>query len=222
MKNKSSAVKLSKYIKENYTLDNNNTHKKRLIQEKGTNDADYVTYPTINGNRVKCPAYRAWDSMITRVYSTKYHNIRPTYINVDICDEWLTFSNFRKWFIEKHVDGYELDKDILSPFNYKIYSPTTCVYIPQWLNQFILTRQSKRGKYKIGVCWDKHKNKYLAVCGNPKTKKKKHCGRFDTELEAYESWLNNKLKIALELKPEMDEVDLRIYPNIIKIIKNMT
>lgn len=34
------------------------------------------------------------------------------------------------------------------------------------------------------------------------------------------AWLNRKLEIALELKPEMDEIDLRIYPNVIGIIKS--
>ena len=30
-----------------------------------------------------------------------------------------------------------------------------------------------------------------------------------------------KLEIASELKPEMDEIDVRIYPNIVNIVKNM-
>lgn len=154
-----------------------------------------------------------------RGYSAVYHNKRPTYINVKVCDEWLIFSNFREWWIEHHIDGYQLDKDLLVPNN-MTYSPDTCVYVPRWLNIFIIDSGASRGQHKIGVHLCKRNKLYSAQCNGSKIKSRSWLGYFNTENEAYNAWLNRKLEIALELKPEMDEIDLRIYPNVVDIIKS--
>lgn len=49
----------------------------------------------------------------------------------------------------------------------------------------------------------------------------KFIGYFDSEDDAYEAWLNRKLEIAFELKPEMDKIDIRIYQCVINIIRNL-
>lgn len=56
---------------------------------------------------------------------------------------------------------------------------------------------------------------------NPYTKKNDNLGYFDNELDAHSAWLTRKLEIALDLKPEMDEIDLRIYLNVVEIIKSL-
>lgn len=222
MKNKSEASKLSDWIRENCSIRGNSIANRRLKYGVGINDADYVTKPVINGKETRCPAYKAWHHMLLRAYNQRYNTKHPTYGAVTVCDEWLIFSNFRRWFIENHVDCCELDKDILSKEN-KIYSPETCIYVPQWLNKFTTNRKSKRGKYLIGVSWDLKSDKFRAQVSNcnPAGNKKEYLGVFDNELEAYNAWLTRKLEIALELKPEMDIIDLRIYPNVVEIIKNM-
>ena len=55
---------------------------------------------------------KAWYAMLNRCYNP-LSNRAAAYKNCSVCDEWLTFSNFKRWFDEHHVEGYELDKDIL-------------------------------------------------------------------------------------------------------------
>ena len=56
------------------------------------------------------PVYRAWHGMLFRC-STK--NTQETYNDCSVCEEWLRFSNFKRWFDENYIDGFQLDKDIL-------------------------------------------------------------------------------------------------------------
>ena len=83
--------------------------KKQLIFGIGVND--YDGHVRINGKIIK--SYDVWHSMIERCYSKKSHKKRPTYIGCKVHKEWLYFSNFKKWFDENYIEGYELDKDIL-------------------------------------------------------------------------------------------------------------
>lgn len=220
--NKSKMVKLTEYLRNMYPVNNKSKANRKLVCGVGTNDSDYVTNVLINGVRSLCPAYLAWVSMLNRCYSEKFNRAGSTYKDATVCAEWLIFSNFRKWFIENHVDDYQLDKDLLSIGN-KLYSPHTCIYVPQWLNSFVISAAANRGKYKIGVSWHKHYKKFSARCRYFKRKDytDEFIGHFNTEHEAYTAWLTRKLEIASELKPEMNEIDVRIYPNIVNIVKNM-
>lgn len=215
----SKATDLSEWLRENYPIDNM-TVTRKLKYGVGKNDADYIVSPVIGSNQIACPAYNTWAQMITRAYSIKYQDKNPTYKDVTVCNDWLIFSNFRKWFIENHVDGYELDKDLLIIGN-REYSPTSCVFVPNWINAFTTDCAAKRGKYKIGVHWDICNKSFRARCSNPKTKQREHLGLFKSENEAHNAWLKRKLEITFELKPEMDVIDLRIYQSIVKIINNI-
>lgn len=86
--------------------------------------------------------YMTWYNMLIRCYDKKYENKCPTYKNVEVCDKWKCFTNFAsdiillpnydKWLIDK---TYVLDKDMLNKGNkQKIYSPDTCMFIPENLN----------------------------------------------------------------------------------------
>ena len=184
----------------------------------GVNDAPYRTRPIIDGKQVTCQAYIAWSAMLKRVYSAKYHAKRPTYSGVKVCDGWHSFMSFREWWLENQTDGFDLDKDILSDAG--IYSPETCIFVPAWLNSFTLDRGSLRGVYPIGVAFHKGTGRFQAGCRNPMSKKREQLGYFDTPEEAHLAWRTRKLELALELKPKMDEIDLRIYPRVIEIINN--
>ena len=75
-------------------------------------------------------AYRHWHNMHYRVEHGK------NYINVNICDDWYVFSNFYKWFEPNYEIGWQLDKDLLSG---TIYSPGTCLFVPNEVNQLFTT-----------------------------------------------------------------------------------
>ena len=187
----------------------------RLVYGVGVNDADYVVEPIINGRRVRCPAYMSWMRMLERCYSAKCHSRYPTYIGVEVCDEWLSFMAFRKWWVENQVDGWQLDKDLLSDNG--IYSPEACIFVPNWLNSFTIDCGAVRGEWPIGVCFDSRRRKFESQCRHP-FGKREYLGYFSTPDEAHAAWLARKLEIANELKNLMDDIDTRIFQRIIEII----
>ena len=99
--------------------------------------------------------------MIERCYSKKSHKKRPTYIGCKVHKEWLYFSNFKKWFDENYIEGYELDKDILFKGN-KWYCTDTCAFVPKEINSLFTKHDSKRGNFPIGVSYKKEIKKFYS------------------------------------------------------------
>ena len=100
--------------------------------------------------------------------------------------------------VEQDWEGNQLDKDLLFEGN-KIYSADTCVFVSPMVNTFVNDSGASRGKWLIGVYWDKEKAKFRAQCCNPFAKKNEKLGRFDSEIEAHEAWAKRKLELAHEL-----------------------
>jgi len=173
-----------------------------------------------SGKRGVHSGYKAWYTMLQRCHSEICKDRHPTYTNVSMCEEWLSSSKFVDWWkVQRKEDGWQLDKDLLVVGN-KVYSPDTCICVPRWLNNFTTDSAANRGKYMIGVTWRNDRKKYQSSCRNPLLDKQEHVGYFLTELEAYEARKARKLELALELKLKMDDIDLRIYPNVVTIVKN--
>ena len=65
-------------------------------------------------------SYKCWYHMIRRCYENK----DTSYKDCSVCEEWLCYANFEKWYNENYyeIDGemMALDKDIFSN-NEKIY-----------------------------------------------------------------------------------------------------
>lgn len=89
-------------------------------------------------------SYKVWTSMLVRCYSDKYHQKEPSYIGCRVCEDWLYFSNFKKWFDKNYIDGYELDKDIVGGKENKIYSPQTCCFVPKFINNIVVNHKIDR------------------------------------------------------------------------------
>lgn len=137
-------------------------------------------------------AHRTWQSMLSRCYSESYRRKFTSYIGCTVCNEWLTFSNFKKWFEEHYVDGWELDKDILVKGN-KVYSPETCCFVPQEINRLLTKAKKRRGKYPIGV--SKHYNSFVAYCQQGLGQRRERLGKFSTPEEAFVSYKKAKENI---------------------------
>ena len=210
-------VELSLFIEANYPIIGIGGHRKPLYCV-GVNDADHAVQPIVNGKQVVDPAYRAWADMLKRAYNRKYQETHPTYSDVTVCKEWHSFRAFRAWWLDNHRDGLNLDKDLMVVGN-REYGYGACIYIPSWLNKFTTDCGASRGDLQIGVYLHKSTGKYRAQCRNPVTGKNHHLGRFTTPEAAHDAWLNYKLALADQLKPDMDTIDQRIHPNVVTIIK---
>jgi len=87
-------------------------------------------------NGIPCEAYKRWQRMLERCYSERYLKDKPSYRDCYVCDDWLNFQNFAKWYFENKLDDMkdiELDKDIKVKGN-KVYSPDTCMFVHRSLN----------------------------------------------------------------------------------------
>ena len=211
-------VQLSLWIEANYPATATSISLRKPRFGVGLNDADYITTPSVNGIRLLDPAYSAWANMLVRSYDPKFHEKQPTYVGVTVCEDWHSFSAFRTWWLANHRDGFSLDKDLLTPGN-REYSPWSCIYIPQWLNNLTTDNGAGRGELPIGVCIRKQTGLYQSNCRNPITGKLHTIGLFKTPEAAYVAWRRYKLSLADQLKPEMDAIDQRIYQNVVTIIK---
>ena len=211
-------IELSIWIEANYPANKSSIATRKTLYGVGVNDAHYMTTPTVNGARLLDPAYRAWVNIMSRAYDPKFHAVNPTYSDVTVCKEWHSFSAFRAWWLNNYREGFSLDKDLLVISN-REYTPDACIYIPQSLNTFTVDNGALRGELPIGVCLRKQTGKYRSQCRNPITGKHHSLGYFTTPEAAHEAWLKYKLELAAQLKPEMDAIDKRIYPNVVTIIK---
>lgn len=139
----------------------------------------------LDGQREK--AYKHWQNMLLRCYNEKWRSKWPSYAECTVCEDWLTYSNFRKWFNDNYINGYQLDKDVLCKGS-KIYSPNTCCFIPQRINSLLINHKAKRGKYPIGVT--KYGRRYCAMIS--KNKEHFHIGVYDTAQEAFVAYKREK------------------------------
>ena len=153
-------------------------------------------------------SYKAWHAMINRCYNENYKC--PTYYkDCVVCDEWLRFSNFKKWFDDNYIDGYALDKDILVKGN-KVYSPDTCCFVPQGINSIFTKRQNYRGKYPIGVFRNyKGYGAKVTLYGT-----QKHLGTYNTIEKAFVAYKQAKeahIKEVAEKYYSEGKITKRVY-----------
>lgn len=123
-----------------------NNMKNNVVCGVGIND--YIGKVKVNGTMDV--AYTRWNNMLKRCYSIKELTRHPTYIGCTVCCEWLSFSNFKKWFDENYIEGFDLDKDILVEGN-KIYSPETCRFVPHYLNSLMCRCDAGLGELPLGI-----------------------------------------------------------------------
>lgn len=149
------------------------TFKKGLIKSRYTPSLYGVGYvgeeKTVNDNKEILISYKHWVSMLKRCYDEKFHIKYKSYKDCSVCEEWHNYSNFKKWFNENYyeIDGEKiaLDKDILIKGN-KIYSPNTCIFVPERINGLFTKREAERNECPIGVEKVKEKNRYIARLKN--------------------------------------------------------
>ena len=172
-------------------------------------------------NKKQCDRiiYNEWFQMLQRCYDPYHLNKCPTYIDCFVCDEWHNFQNFAKWYEENYYEcnneKMNLDKDILCKGN-KIYSPQTCVFVPQRINLLFVKRDNYRGNLPIGCDIHKASNTIRVRCNiieNEKIKRK--ClGYFsiDKPFQAFTCYKNFKENYIKQVADEYkDLIPMKLY-----------
>lgn len=142
--------------------------------------------------------YDVWRQMLNRCYNMNTQTKHKSYKDCYVCEEWHNFSNFKEWYYKhkyKCNSNYrlELDKDILVKNN-KIYSPDTCILVPNCINGFFISLNKPR----IKEIKNKHKqNKFqlmISIHNNSK-----FFGTYNTKSEAEEKYYVFKKQILIDL-----------------------
>lgn len=169
-----------------------------------------------NGKHKK--SYLVWRSMLERCYDKNFHKKESSYINCSVYSEWLCYENFEKWYNENYYEIPNekmcLDKDILIKNN-KIYSPNTCIFVPQRINNLFTKTNKNRGNLPIGVSYYPNYNQYTATCSiikDNKRKRHKTLGYFNTIEEAFNAYKNFKEKYIKQIANEYkDYIPIKLY-----------
>lgn len=115
-----------------------------------------------DGYNKRCDAYMHWRNMLERCYHPKCVK-HKFYQDCSVCDEWLLFSNFKKWFDEQTKEkGWQLDKDILVKGN-KVYSPSTCCFVPQEVNTMLKNRSKERKQKHLPNIYKQQSGNFLVT-----------------------------------------------------------
>ena len=180
-------------------------------------------YPsTINGIHTK--EYKLWCNMLVRCYSDSSKKRRPTYEGCEVSDNFKNYEYFYEW-CHKQVgfsnQDWHLDKDLLVKGN-KVYSETTCIFIPAEINSLLTKRTASRGEYLIGVSWDKRDMAFIARVRKNKGRSE-YLGLFNTEIEAFNSYKTAKEAFVKEQANKYkSQIDPRAYSALMKYTVEIT
>ena len=175
-------------------------YEKRYLNVGYIGEGNYKTKENGKFTRI----YNTWSNILKRCYDEEFHKKQPTYEDCEVSEEFHSFQNFGTWDEENYYkienEVMCLDKDILVKHN-KIYSPETCIYVPQTINNLFTKNDRNRGGNPIGVSLDW--GKYRAQCSiynfEKNKKERKYLGVYDTQKEAFEIYKQYKEKNIKEV-----------------------
>lgn len=186
----------------------------KLVAGVGFNDG---TYPSVG-----IKEHALWRSMLARCYTERNLLRKPAYRGCGVSDNFKNYTYFYEWCnkqvgfnsLDENERVFALDKDLLIKGN-KVYSESTCVFVPMEINNLIVKSNSIRGNYPIGVAYDKDRDKFqtrLWVDNKPK-----FLGRFETVEEAFEKYKECKeahIKVVADKWKHL--IDFRAYDALMK------
>lgn len=130
------------------------------------------------------------------------------YEDIEICSDWHYRSKFENWYNEQKelqpmIDTLSIEKDILVPNN-RVYSPDTCIFVPDWFNLQFLERGKSRGNCPLGVS-AYHKGFTSNIGDGSGGKTKKYLGYFPTAELAHIAWQQAKI---IKLSEALDRLKI--------------
>ena len=180
-------------------------------------------YPSIISG-VQTKEYTLWCSMLKRCYSDAIKKKQPTYEGCKVSDKFKSYEYFYEWCHEQvgfDNKDWQLDKDLLVKGN-KVYSESTCVFIPREINQILVKCTASRGEYLIGVYWSKTNKAFVAMVSRSKGRSE-YLGLFNTETEAFNAYKKAKEAFVKEQANKWkSEIDPRAYEALMKYTVEIT
>ena len=157
--------------------------------------------------------YTLWTHMLQRCYSDRCQKKHPTYEGCEVSNNFKSYEYFYEWChrqIGFDNEGWHLDKDLLIKGN-KVYSESTCVFLPKEINLVLTKSTALRGEHLIGVSWNKRDKAFVAQVAKNKGKQE-FLGYFKTELEAFKAYKQAKETFVKEQANKWkSQIDERAY-----------
>lgn len=155
--------------------------------------------------------YQVWRAMLDRCYNPQTQKKFPKYKGIKVSDQFKCFQNFAKWYEKNYwefgndelMNRMEIDKDLLQwNTDTKIYSESTCLIIPKFINVIFETKSKSDG---LPPCISRRYNRYVAAChGYKKT--------FATIDEAKIAYKQEKEKYVRSVAEQYkDELQDKVY-----------
>lgn len=156
-------------------------------------------------------SYQTWKGILERCYDQNFQKYKPTYKDCTICEEWLNYSIFKKWF-ENNIyyiqdERMDLDKDILHKGN-KCYCPQYCIFVPSRINTLFTNGTNVRGKFPVGVTLDR--TTYRARLST--LEERKDLGHYKNIEDAFQAYKIAKEQYIKEVADKYkDQIPLQLY-----------
>lgn len=112
----------------------------------------YLGSATRKGNE---RVYDIWNSMLERCYNI--NSERYSYyggVGATVCEEWHDFSVFLEYYSRNYIEGFQLDKDLLTNGEDKKYSPASCCFLPASVNRLLGSISRGDGVLQNSKQWD--------------------------------------------------------------------
>ena len=168
---------------------------------------------SISEGGVETKEYVLWKGMLRRCYSDNFKKRYPTYEYCKVSENFKYYEYFYEWCNKQigfNNGGWHLDKDLLVKGN-KVYSESTCVFLPAEINSLLVKSDKIRGKHPIGVSWNKRDEVFVAKVKKSKGKSE-YLGYFNTEIEAFNAYKTAKESFVKEQAEKWKgEIDGRAY-----------
>ncbi|BEO05065.1 hypothetical protein [Serratia marcescens] len=189
----------------------------KLVAGIGTNDLKDIEKqfemgltPVLQG---KC--YKAWKNRLEAETVGK----RAT-----VCIEWQTYSNFARWWLETHIEGWYIDKDWIVAGN-KEYHPDKCVWIPNKINTLMNDRSTNCLPKGVSIQQQKYKDAvykyYQATCRVNGVRKGT---TLSTAIDAHRQWQLWKIQEINNVLREFafdQRLDGRVIQRLIEVRDNI-
>ena len=123
-------------------------------------------------------------TLVANKPESRYHGCTNQFANFQLFAEWCQAQH---GYMSKDCGKFwNLDKDILIHGN-KVYSPETCIFVPQTINALLVTKgRNKEKELPVGVHWNTRDKKFQA---NVKAEGKlSFLGYYGNPEEAHKAW----------------------------------
>lgn len=156
--------------------------------------------------------YRYWAKMIEHTYINRLDNFPSS-----ICEEWLNFQNFAKWFEENQYPHKEkLLFGIMLAKGKCASSETVCMIPKEFRGIFKSTSKLKNSGLPRGVFYNKRTDKYDVIIGF--NNKRYHIGSYTGPFEANYNYKLARYEFYLDM---VDKYQDEIPENVYNMLRNI-